>query len=123
MFENAYTRLQTYYRAPLAKYRKYEYYVLQNVMAGLASTLASVYLEEKVVGGKYNHEGINKVRKWYTQSLESDIIGNNMKYASFFFCNGEYDEACKYCDLIEKLIQGDNDSHLVYLLFVSPPES
>ncbi|KAH3846010.1 hypothetical protein DPMN_088306 [Dreissena polymorpha] len=59
----------------------------------------------------------------YTQSIESDIIGNYMRYASFLFCNGEYDEACKYFDLIEKQIEKDKKSNLIYQFFVSPSES
>ncbi|XP_052234371.1 uncharacterized protein LOC127846956 isoform X2 [Dreissena polymorpha] len=121
-YENEYTRFQTYYRAPLGKYRKYEF-ELQSTMSTLASILASVYLEEKADGREYNNDCINKARQMYTQSLKSDIIGNYMRYASFLFCNGEYDAACQYFDLIENLIQEDTKSNLVNQLLISPSES
>ncbi|KAH3740430.1 hypothetical protein DPMN_047136 [Dreissena polymorpha] len=121
LFENEYTLLQTYYTAPLGNYRKYEYKLIY-VISALASTLASVYLEEKAQGLGYNYDAINKLRQMYTHFLESDIICNYMRYASFLFCNGEYDEARTYFDLIERQIEDDNKSNLIYQLFVSPSE-
>ena len=45
-----------------------------------------------------------------------------MRYASFLFFNGEYDEACKYYDLIEDMIEDDKHSNLIYQLFKSLSE-
>ncbi|KAH3740641.1 hypothetical protein DPMN_047350 [Dreissena polymorpha] len=96
---------------------------MHSVMSYLASKLASVYIEEKAEGREYSHDYINKVRQRFTKSLESNIIGNHIRYASFLFCNGEYDEACKYFDFIEHLKYEDIESNLVYQLYVSPSDS
>ncbi|KAH3740553.1 uncharacterized protein LOC127851000 [Dreissena polymorpha] len=119
-FENIYTGLQTYYRTQLGKYRKYE---LQTVMSPLASRGASAYLKQKAECRENNDDGIDKARHMFIQTLDSDNISNYMRYSSFLFCNEEYDEACKYFELIEDLIQGDKQSNLVYQLCVSPSES
>ncbi|KAH3727353.1 uncharacterized protein LOC127853806 [Dreissena polymorpha] len=116
------TRLENYYRAPLEKYRKYDY-ALYDLISTLACMGASAYLEQKTKGLEFNHAGINRARKMYSLSLESDIIGNYMRYASFLFCNREYDEACIYFDLIEKQIEEDKTSNLIFQFFVSPSES
>ncbi|KAH3740179.1 hypothetical protein DPMN_046876 [Dreissena polymorpha] len=91
-------------------------------MSTLASLVASAYLELKAEGREYNDDSINKARQMFKQSLEFDIIGNYMRYASFLFFNGEYDEACKYYDLIEDKIEDDKHSNLIYQLFKSLSE-
>ncbi|XP_052226415.1 uncharacterized protein LOC127841554 isoform X1 [Dreissena polymorpha] len=122
LFATEISRLEMYYRAPLRKYRKYAY-VLHYFMSMMASLFGSAFLEQKEEGHAYFYDGINKARTLFIQSLESDIIGNYMRYASFLFCNGEYDEACKYFDLIEQQIYEDkNKCNLIYQLFVSPSE-
>ncbi|XP_052221480.1 uncharacterized protein LOC127838017 [Dreissena polymorpha] len=121
-FENKFTLLEKYNRAPLEKYKKYDY-VFHSIMSDIACLGASLYLEQRADGREYNHDVIKKARQLYLQSLESDIIGNYMRYASFLFCNGEFDEACKYFDLIEKQIEADTKSNLILQFLVSPSES
>ncbi|KAH3814810.1 hypothetical protein DPMN_143323 [Dreissena polymorpha] len=116
------TLLETYVRAPSEKYRKYVY-TLHGLMSIMASVSASIYLEHKTEGHEYNSDGINKARNMYIKSLESEIIGNYMRYASFLFCNQEYNEACTYFDLIEQKIQEDKKTNLIDQLFICPSES
>ncbi|KAH3829327.1 hypothetical protein DPMN_131323 [Dreissena polymorpha] len=106
----------------MEKYRKYDY-ELRGCMSAMASFGASAYLEYKAEGNEYNDDGFNKARQLYTQSLESNIICNYMRYASFLFCNGEYDKACTYFDVIEKQIEEDKKSNPIYQLCVFPSES
>ncbi|XP_052248377.1 uncharacterized protein LOC127856299 isoform X2 [Dreissena polymorpha] len=122
VFEQEFMRFEMYYRTPLNKYRTYDY-GLHSFISGLASFGASAYLEQKTKGREYNHDGINKARQMFIQSLQSDIIGYYMRYASFLFCNGDYDEACTYFDLIETKIEEDKKTNLIYLLCHSPSEA
>ncbi|KAH3829325.1 uncharacterized protein LOC127881880 [Dreissena polymorpha] len=122
LFANALTLVETYYRTPLEKYRKYDY-ALHTMMTRLASVVASAYLEQKAEGHEYNHDDMNSARQMYIQSLESDIIGNYMRYASFLFCNGKYNKACRYFNLIEQKIEEDKKSNLIYQFVVSPSET
>ncbi|KAH3740227.1 hypothetical protein DPMN_046926 [Dreissena polymorpha] len=80
------------------------------------------FLRTEAERREYNEESINKARQMFKQSLECDIIGNYMRYASFLFCNGEYDEVLKYYDLIEEKIEDDKHSNLIYQLFKSLSE-
>ncbi|KAH3780347.1 hypothetical protein DPMN_158160 [Dreissena polymorpha] len=114
--------LETYHRAPLDEYRKYDY-ALHNYMSGHASFGASAYLEQTTEGQKNTQYCINKAKQIFKQSLKHDIIGTYMRYASFLFCNREYDEACNYFEFLEKQIEEDKKSNLIYQLFVSPSES
>ncbi|KAH3804020.1 hypothetical protein DPMN_132294 [Dreissena polymorpha] len=121
LFRNAFTHFKTFYRAPLGKYKEYDY-VLHNTMTSLASFVASAYLEQKVDGHSNDPDDINEVRSMYAHTLEFGILGNYMRYASFLFCNGEYYEACKYFDLIEKQIEEDKQHNLINRFLVFPSD-
>ncbi|KAH3713735.1 hypothetical protein DPMN_073537 [Dreissena polymorpha] len=119
--KNEFTSVKTYSCASLGKYQKYAY-VLHDVMSRMASFFASACLEQKAEEHELDRDSINKARHMYEQTLEADIIGTYMRYASFLFCNGEFDEACTYFDLIEKKIKEDKKCNLIYQLLVSQSE-
>ncbi|KAH3713786.1 hypothetical protein DPMN_073588 [Dreissena polymorpha] len=120
-FENEFTSLEMYSCLPFGKYQKYAY-VVHGVMSRMASLFASACLEQKAEGHELDRDSINKARHMYAQTLKADIIGTYMRYVSFLFCNGEFDEACTYFDLIEKKIEEDKKCNLIYQLLVSQSE-